>query len=154
MIIPKQNNFSKQRLEKISSNFGEVFPNIDLNIIQLYPYKGDDFLQLMDGSLILFNYEDYELNRIHDTPITNYSIHKWEQNDSVQFINEGKLYKIEVGQDCATFHPTQHEIETFCAMNGILTIPKIKTEQEVCNMLCNVLESMQLPKDMIDNWRI
>ena len=49
---------------------------------------------------------------------------------------------------------TQEEYTLFCLEHNIQDAPPLITEKFLVNEMCNVVESLGIPKDIIDSWRM
>ena len=153
MLFPKHNQEYADQKSNIIQQISDKFPNINVGLLWLYPYYkscGSSYrysILLLDGTSLLFpgfsGYYETENSQTVCSSRENY----------IFFVD--KQYAMTKDTDYSGEHPTQHEFECFCLQNNIdLSKVKLYDELEVNNQLLMFAESVGIPKDILESWKL
>ena len=152
MLFPKHNKEYTNQKDNLIRRISSRFPNINIGLLWLYPYYKScgssykDSILMLDGTSLLFSgWSDEDANN-SQTACFNRGNYRF-------FVDKQYIMTEETDYDGE--HPTQHEFECFCLQNNI-DVSKVKfyDEFEVNNQLLMFAESVCIPKDIIESWRL
>ena len=161
MILPKWNKDLAEDLQHLIGLFDRINLKINPALLALYPYKTKQSVTLPNGYTFKTQHNQWDDKRSLFLINTNVS---YQEPDTYMFrVQEQdgniKEYSMILGQDFSDTNsnrmlPTQEEYTLFCLEHNIQDAPPLITEKFLVNEMCNVVESLGIPKDIIDSWRM
>ena len=161
MILPKWNKDLANDLQHLIGCFDRINLKINPALLALYPYKTKLTVTLPSGYTFKTQYNQWDDKHSLFLINTNSG---YQEPDLYMFRvqeQDGKIkeFSMVIGQDFSDkdsnrMLPTQEEYTLFCLEHSIQDAPPLITEKFLVNEMCNVVESLGIPKDIIDSWRI
>ena len=161
MILPKWNKNLAEDLQHLTGRFDRINLKFNPALLALYPYKTKQSVTLPNGYTFKTQYnmwvDKYSLFLINTNSsyqeLYSYMFRVQEQDGNI------KEYSMILGQDFSDkdsnrMLPTQEEYTLFCLEHNIQDAPPLITEKFLVNEMCNVVESLGIPKDIVDSWRM